>query len=239
MVKGFTDREKKFHPITDYSKVKKSSGKTIEPSGIRLKKDNKIPVYNTKVNWDDKRKPFRMWIVKHPEGGDPIKGSMTIVMAEHYGQAIDDFITVWNKENRMNRKIGYPVVQGTADKSFRYKKKTFTSTSGQLLVLKNIEERPEPKQSTVDVLANLQRPKNLPANIGFKNIRDGVGEFTFFPDGKYPFTRDGEIDVGRVRNAVARGSQQGVIDQLKRRGLCKVMELAGIKVSIICKGLEG
>jgi len=90
--------------------------------GIRLRRDKKIPVYNTKVNWDNKRKPFKMWIVKHPEGSDVVKGSVTIVMAEHYGQAIDDYITIWNKENRMKRKIGYPVVQGTADKNFRYKR---------------------------------------------------------------------------------------------------------------------
>jgi len=157
MVKGFTDQNKKFIPITDYKKVRKSSGKTIIPSGINI----------------------------------------------------------------------------------RNKKKTFTSTSGQLLMLKGVEERPDPTQKTIDLLANLKRPRELPETIGFKNVRDGIAEFTFFADGRYPFTRDGEIDVGRVRNAVARGSQQGVIDQLKRRGLCKVMELSGIKVSIICKGLDG
>jgi len=160
MVKGFTDHEKKFHPITDKSKVRKSSGKTIKPSGVKLENTN------------------------------------------------------------------------------RNKKKTFTSTSGQLLVLKGVEERPDHTQKTIDLLANLKRPKGLPETIGFKNVRDGIAEWTFFADGRYPFTRDGEIDVGRVRNAVARGSQQGVIDQLKRRGLCKVMVLSGIKVSIICKGLE-
>jgi len=63
-----------------------------------------------------------MWIVKHPEGSQTVKGSETIVMAEHFGQAVDDYETVWNKEHRMNRDIGYPVIQGTADKSFRYKK---------------------------------------------------------------------------------------------------------------------
>jgi len=161
MVKGFTDQDKKFHPINVKSKIRKSSGKTIKPSGVKL------------------------------------------------------------------------------ENTIRDKKKTFTSTSGQLLMLKGVEERPDHTQKTIDLLANLKRPKELPETIGFKNVRDGVAEFTFFADGRYPFTRDGEIDVGRVRNAVARGSQQGVIDQLKRRGLCKVMELSGIKASIICKGLEG
>ncbi len=121
-MKGFT-RDHKFVPMTDYKKVtRKSRDSKTMSEGIRLRRDKKIPIYNTKVNWDDKRKPFKMWIVKHPEGSDVIKGSVTIVMAEHYGQAIDDYITIWNKENRMNRKIGYPVVQGTADKNFRYKK---------------------------------------------------------------------------------------------------------------------
>ncbi len=166
MVKGFT-RDQKFIPITDYKKVRKSSGKTIIPTGVTLKKSD-------------------------------------------------------SKED-----------------ATRKKKKTFTSTSGQLLMLKGVEERPDHTQKTIDLLANLKRPKELPETIGFKNVRDGIAEFTFFADGRYPFTRDGEIDVGRVRNAVARGSQQGVIDQLKRRGLCKVMELSGIKVSIICKGLDG
>jgi len=123
-MKGFT-RDHKFIPMTDYKKVtRKSRDSKTMSEGIRLRRDKKIPVYNTKVNWDNKRKPFKMWIVKHPEGSDVVKGSVTIVMAEHYGQAIDDYITIWNKENRMNRKIGYPVVQGTADKSFRYKRDT-------------------------------------------------------------------------------------------------------------------
>lgn len=110
MVKGFKDSRGKFHPTG--TKKKSSRQKSIETKGI--------PIYNTQVNFDDKRKPFKMWIVKHPEGSDIVKGSETIVIAEHYGQAIDDYITVWNKENRMKRKIGYPVVQGTAEKNFRY-----------------------------------------------------------------------------------------------------------------------
>ena len=78
------------------------------------------------------------------------------------------------------------------------KKKEFTSTSGQLLMLKGVEERPDPTQKTIDLLANLKRPRGLPESIGFKNVRDGIAEWTFFADGRYPFTRDGEIDVGRV-----------------------------------------
>ncbi len=41
-----------------------------------------------------------------------VKGSDTIVISDSYGQAVDDFISIWNKDNRMNMDIGYPVVQG-------------------------------------------------------------------------------------------------------------------------------
>ncbi len=71
-----------------------------------------IPIYDTRVNSDDIRKPYHMWVTdmkKHKK----VKGSDTLVLAEHYGQAVDDFITIWNKEHRMNKDIGYPVVQGT------------------------------------------------------------------------------------------------------------------------------
>jgi len=90
LTKGFKDSKGKFRPIgkTNASLRKK----TVIPSGI--------PIYDTHVNFDDKRKPFIMWVVKHPEKPDRIKDSETIVMAEHYGQAIDDFITSWNKQKR-------------------------------------------------------------------------------------------------------------------------------------------
>lgn len=95
--------------------------KALNQVVIRAKRDG-IPIYDTHVNSNDRRKPYHMWIVKHPEKGDKIKGSDTIVMAEDYGQAIDDMITIWNKEKRKNTTIGYPQVQGTAEKSFRFKK---------------------------------------------------------------------------------------------------------------------
>jgi len=95
--------------------------KALNQVVMRAKRDG-IPIYDTHVNSNDRRKPYRMWIVKHPEKGDKIKGSDTIVMAEHYGQAIDDMITIWNKEERKNMTIGYPQVQGTAEKSFRFRR---------------------------------------------------------------------------------------------------------------------
>ncbi len=110
MARGFT-KDGKFRPTGNKNK-KSSRTKSINTKGI--------PIYNTKVNFDDKRKPFLMWIVKHPEGSQRVKGSETIVMAEHFGQAVDDYETVWNKEHRLNRDIGYPVIQGTVHKNFRY-----------------------------------------------------------------------------------------------------------------------
>jgi len=86
---------------------------------IRAKRDE-IPTYDTHVNTNNRRKPYHMFVTdmkKHKK----VKGSDTIVMADSYGQAVDDFITVWNKDpDRMKNTIGYPVVHGTADKSFRY-----------------------------------------------------------------------------------------------------------------------
>ncbi len=86
---------------------------------IRAKRDE-IPTYDTHVNTNNRRKPYHMFVTdmkKHKK----VKGSDTIVMADSYGQAVDDFITVWNKDpDRMKNTIGYPVVHGTAQKNFRY-----------------------------------------------------------------------------------------------------------------------
>lgn len=103
MAKGFKDSKGRFRPIG--TKRHSSKHKSIKTSGI--------PIYNTNVNKDDKRKPYMMWVVVHPEKSKRIKGSETIVMAEHYGQAVDDFITIWNDKKRKNITIGYPQVQGT------------------------------------------------------------------------------------------------------------------------------
>jgi len=104
MAKGFI-KDGKFRPTGN--KRSSSKHKSVIPTGI--------PTYNTKVNWDDKRKPYLMWVVVHPEKSDRVKGSETIVLAEHYGQAVDDFITIWNNEKRDDITIGYPQVQGTLD----------------------------------------------------------------------------------------------------------------------------
>jgi hypothetical protein len=36
----------------------------------------------------------------------------------------------------------------------------------------------------------------------------------------FPITKNGKLSCSRVRNAGARGSQQGVIETLKNNGLC-------------------
>ncbi len=71
-----------------------------------------IPIYDSNVNTDGKTKPYHMWIT-NMKNHKKVKRSDTMVLAKNYGQAVDDFITIWNKENRMDMDIGYPVVQGT------------------------------------------------------------------------------------------------------------------------------
>ncbi len=71
-----------------------------------------IPIYDSNVNTDGKTKPYHMWITDM-KSHKKVKRSDTMVLAKNYGQAVDDYITIWNKENRMNMDIGYPVVQGT------------------------------------------------------------------------------------------------------------------------------
>jgi len=58
------------------------------------------------------KKEFKLWVVKEPNSSEILGGSETIVRSQHYGQAVDDYIIDWNKRKRLNRTIGYPVVQG-------------------------------------------------------------------------------------------------------------------------------
>jgi len=71
-----------------------------------------IPIYDSNVNTDGKTKPYHMWITDM-KNHKKVKRSDTIVLSKNFGQAVDDYITIWNKENRLNMDIGYPVVQGT------------------------------------------------------------------------------------------------------------------------------
>jgi len=67
-----------------------------------------------KTNLDDRRKRFKLWSVDmHKKDSPTIKNSEAIVIAPHYGQAVDDYITYMNTTKRLKKPIGYPVVQGT------------------------------------------------------------------------------------------------------------------------------
>ena len=106
MAKGFK-RKGKFIPTGKTNAGLKK--KTVVPSGI--------PVYDININNAGEvgnKKEFLMWVVKHPEKSERIKNSETLVKAEHYGQAVDDLITKWNKDKRKRITIGYPQVQGTS-----------------------------------------------------------------------------------------------------------------------------
>jgi len=87
---------------------------TLIGLGITEEKKSKIDIDTNIDNPIDKfpKKEFKLWIVKEPDGHEKVKGSESIVRSQHYGQAVDDYIIDWNKKRRLNRTIGYPVVQG-------------------------------------------------------------------------------------------------------------------------------
>lgn len=58
------------------------------------------------------------------------------------------------------------------------------------------------------------------------------GELCLKPPTSYPVTENGKLSPGRVRNAAARGSQQGVLDTLKRNGLCTYMKKIGAESGV-------
>lgn len=60
------------------------------------------------------------------------------------------------------------------------------------------------------------------------------GELCLKPPTSYPVTENGKLSPGRVRNAAARGSQQGVLATLKANGLCTYMRKIGAE-SDVCK----
>lgn len=55
---------------------------------------------------------------------------------------------------------------------------------------------------------------------GHKRKRGHVGADT----GKYPITKNGKLNCNRVRNALARGAQQGKSKALKRAGIGTYMK---------------
>lgn len=55
------------------------------------------------------------------------------------------------------------------------------------------------------------------------------GERTLLPSGKYPITKNGKLNCGRVRNAVARAAQQGATGAIKKGGIMSAIKQCGIK----------
>lgn len=55
------------------------------------------------------------------------------------------------------------------------------------------------------------------------------GETTLLPDGRYPVTKNGKLDCGRVRNAAARAAQQGATSAIVRGGIRTYQRKCGIK----------
>ena len=78
---------------------------------VILRKKRDIPVIDTNLNRTGKLKDYKFWVYDK-KNDTVIKGSETIVKAPSYGQAADDFVTIWNKDKRLGRGIGYPDIQG-------------------------------------------------------------------------------------------------------------------------------
>jgi len=94
---------------------KSNPATTLGLTGLTKRKDPDILDISTNNDNSLKefpKKDFKLWIVKHPEGDDIVPGSEKIVRAQNYGNAVDDFIIDWDKRKKLNRTIGYPVVQG-------------------------------------------------------------------------------------------------------------------------------
>ena len=75
----------------------------------------KIESVDFKENIDGKPKLWEFWQVDM-KTHEKVSNSEEIVSAEHYGQAIDDYIANWNTEHPDNT-IGYPMAQGRLHKS--------------------------------------------------------------------------------------------------------------------------
>jgi hypothetical protein len=54
------------------------------------------------------------------------------------------------------------------------------------------------------------------------------GERTLLKSGKYPITKNGKLDCGRVRNAVARAAQQGDTAAIVKGGIKTYLKKCGV-----------
>jgi len=106
--KAMFAKEKRMKEESDISLIGLGVSKSSKVLDINTNQDNPLDKFP--------KKDFKLWIVKEPEGHEKVKGSETIVRSQHYGQAVDDFIMDWNKKRKLNRTIGYPVVQGELEK---------------------------------------------------------------------------------------------------------------------------
>lgn len=54
------------------------------------------------------------------------------------------------------------------------------------------------------------------------------GEKTLLKDGRYPITKNGKLDCGRVRNAVARAAQNNTLPAISKAGIKSAIKKCGI-----------
>lgn len=59
------------------------------------------------------------------------------------------------------------------------------------------------------------------------------GEKTLLPDGRYPITKNGTLDCGRVANAVARAAQQGDTAAIIKGGVKTYLRKCGIESKLL------
>lgn len=108
-------------------------------------------------------------------------------------------------------------------------RRSFPISKGNRVSLKGHTVRKKHQTETLMKLKNF----NKPVNVGFKNVVNGNAEVTLFADGRFPITKRGKLNKGRIRNAIARGSQTGNLPALRRAGLTKVAKKAGIKSEVL------
>jgi hypothetical protein len=51
-------------------------------------------------------------------------------------------------------------------------------------------------------------------------------------DGRYPVTKGGQVDTGRIGNAAARAAQNGDTAAIKAGGFCNIAKRAGVNSSL-------
>lgn len=62
------------------------------------------------------------------------------------------------------------------------------------------------------------------------------GEKCMKPPASYPYTKNGKVSVGRIRNAAARAAQNGDVAAIKAGGFCGIAARNGVKSKLCGKG---